>query len=228
MTVFVRGMLAVWITLVVGCAAGVALGRADSNPTALQRLGLTLCGGEACFRGIRVGTDWQTVRRLVPEAVERFGSYELPLRADTLRNVRIGVEVPGVNVQFVKIESADVAQPLRLSSITAGAIVAQYGAPCRLYLTYVGVNPFQMTLIYPTLSVSAYLIPDSPSGSVGFRLRPDSPLGNFSITKLTYYGDCEHVVPAIGGVWHGFTSSEVYRALFQRMSSAEESQDVGK
>jgi hypothetical protein len=181
-----KWLVRLWLTLAATCAVVVVGGRLDPTPSTLEKLGFGLCDGEACFRGIKLGTDWQTVRRVLPQAAETYRVFELLIRPDTMRMVRIGVEVPGVNVKYINIEAVDANQPLRLTTITAGNIVAQYGAPCRLYLTYMGVNPFQMILIYPTLAVSAYVVADDPHLPGSLRLQPDSPLGHFSITKGTY------------------------------------------
>ncbi len=217
-----RRVLVMWLMLVIVCIGGVAVGRLDHTPNTLQELGFGLCDGEACFRGIKLGTDWQTVHRVLPQAAKSYSVLELLIRPDTMRIVRVGVEAPGVNVKYINIEAVDANQPLRLTSITAGNIIAQYGAPCRLYLTYMGADPFQMVFIYPTLVVSAYVVGDHPRDAGSLRLQPNSPLGNFSITKVTYYGDCEHGPLAVGGDWQGFTSPAVYRARFLRASRSKQ------
>src|SRR3954452_17027042 len=48
------------------CAAAIGVGRLDHTPSPLQAVGLGICGGEPCFRGIKPGMGWSVVQKQFP------------------------------------------------------------------------------------------------------------------------------------------------------------------
>src|ERR1041385_3523867 len=68
-----RRLSIVCVSVGVFCSTPIVLGRLNGAPDKLQALGLGMCDGEPCFRGIKVGTDWASVLALFPRGVMQQG-----------------------------------------------------------------------------------------------------------------------------------------------------------
>lgn len=204
----------VWLFLVAVCTVGIAIGRIQDVPNIFQELGFDTCDGEACFRGIKLGTDWHTAQALLPMAMAEGDSLELPVNMDNILGIRLS-QSSDQTVRFIGIDLAD-PRKMKVPATSAGAIVAQYGAPCRVDLYSGNGVPRIMLLIYPTLTVfvdAASVVLPSTSN---FRLRPESPVVGFWITGTQNNGRCANTTSQYVGPWQGFTSTDVYRARYSR------------
>lgn len=210
----VRRVLAMWLMLVIVCIAGIVAGRLDPTHNTLQRFGFSLCDGEVCFRGIKADTELRIARNLLPQAVERDGSLKLPVNSEIMLDIIIyDPKSYGNIVMPTQISAYDPSGTL-IFPVTVGDVIAQYGAPCRIDVSFSSNEEF---FVYPTtLMVVAYSIYGQNAGLWGARLNPDSPVGRLYLVKTGSYGKCDDSVSETGGIWQGFTSIAVYRDRFKR------------
>ena len=207
-----RRILAVWGVLVIACIGGIAVGRLDHTPNKLQDLGFGVCGGEACFDGIRLGTSWDTILPKFPKSYPTTNSLEHHVNIGKIRGIYLSNSDSDF-LKFVTIVRADPYDPGLLAT-TAGAIVAQYGTPCRVYLRSTDGSRNIMLLIYPTLTVHVWVQVGDRNAPTDYRLEPDSPVWNVWVMRARDYGACTDPPQEDRGTWHGFTSRIVYSAHF--------------
>ena len=210
----IRSVSALFAILLVVCIFGALVGRLDHSPSKLQDLGFGQCNGEACFRGIKLGTDWATAQEILPKAVTSGGTLELPINVENILTIRLssGTE-SSRTVQFMGVDLAEPGSS-QLSATNAGAIVSEYGAPCRLQLYYgYGVSRV-MLFIYPTLTVFVDVPNRKPYPGTDFRLQPSSPVVGFWITGTNGGARCQNATTEYVGTWQGFASADVYHARY--------------
>src|SRR5262249_43288004 len=151
-----------------------AVGRLDQTPNALQQLGFAQCGSDVCFRGIRLGADWQAARALLPEAVQAENTLIVPINSETIGSIILVKDAVNEKVATINFRPADSSQPYGLSTISAGNLIVQYGTPCGLVLYYGNSGPVGVAFDYPTLRVETYGWTDGPIYQKTVRLQPDS------------------------------------------------------
>jgi hypothetical protein len=217
----VRRVLRVWLVLVAVCTGGALAGRLDPAPNRLETLGFGLCDGEACYNHIKLGIDWRTVLDLFPDAFPTSASLEHHIDAGKIRSILLS-NVDSDVLQFITIVRADLYNP-RLLSTTAGDIVAQYGAPCRVVLKGTDGTRNMMLLIYPTLTVHVWVVIRDQDNRASYWLLPDSPVWNVWIMRAKEYGTCSDPTQEDRGAWHGFTSRDIYLARYARVLATRRS-----
>lgn len=221
---FIRRVSVLGLVFIIVCSAGALAGRIEEMPNMFERLGFRMCDGEACFRGIKLGTDWQTAQDILPAAVAEGDYLELPVNIDNVMGIRVGREANDKTVQFIGIDLAD---PRRLKARvppveTAGTIVAQYGAPCRMDLYSGNGVPRIMLFIYPTLTVFVDVANGVQPSTADFRLKPESPVVGFWIAGTKNDGRCANTTSQYVGPWQGFASTDVYRARYSRVLNSKQ------
>jgi hypothetical protein len=202
-----RRVLLIILALTLASASVVVIMRLAAAPSTLQQIGFSVCDGEPCFRGIKLGAKLEQVRELFPDAVEETDRVEIPL-GDA--HIIIKVDDSGVyRVQASKSFNADHAPLVR-----AGEFIALYGSPCSVVFVDEDARFPLLGLVYPELLVVLGEL-SSPDNPVDFRLKPDQDTASFQID--TNFGwKCSDTSDPRQGAWHGFTSVEIYRARFAR------------
>src|SRR5688572_23445239 len=128
----VRRVSLISAVLLIIAVGVVVIARVNRSPNRLQALGFDVCEGEPCWRGIRPGMDWETVRNMFPNA--RIGTY-----AEGQPYLMIDTASEDSSHAYVYSDGASVGRivfwrdhfPLL---ITPGEIVARYGSPRCLVL----------------------------------------------------------------------------------------------
>src|SRR5262245_53514163 len=126
-----KWLFGLWLMFAAACAVAIAIGRLDHTPNTLQALGFGLCKREACFKGIKVGTDWQTARVSFTQAIEQPDLLDIPINTENIRSIYASSqEYKGAKVYDIYPVPINVNDP-KMFSTSIGAIVLQYGVPCR-------------------------------------------------------------------------------------------------
>jgi hypothetical protein len=210
----VRRVLLIALTLALIFAAVVVLVRLNPAPSTLQQLGFGVCAGEPCFRGIKLGMDWEKAQKLIPNSVMIGNSLDVPINIGNFKNTEIYRQVHDAYVDRIILPR--ISGNKTASEILAGDVVVSYGVPCRLGLLYDADTPSGIVLQYPQLAIWLDVQPGNSLNPNGVRLRPDSPTFMFSIANDSAWGTCERSVLEVAGTWQGFTSVDVYLARFLR------------
>jgi hypothetical protein len=215
-----RRILAVWLMLLVVCIAGVVAGRLDHRPNTLQALGFGMCDGEACFRGLKADTELRTARTMLPQAFEKEGSLNLPVNSAMMLDIIIYEPKTYANFPLPTQISAYDPSGTLIFPVTIGDVIAQYGAPCRINVSF---SSNEEIFVFPTtLMVLAYSTHGRNDGSGGTRLNPESPVGRLYLVKAGAFGKCTDAVSETEGAWQGFTSVGIYRDRFARAFRAKQ------
>jgi hypothetical protein len=119
-------VLAISLILAVMFAAALLVARLNRTPDSLQALGFDVCDGEPCFRGIKLGTDWQEARNRFPEAQE--GKYFMDAALNNGASVSLSSYNGKVNLIMVSYGRNG------LPALNAGEVILRYGWPCRLLI----------------------------------------------------------------------------------------------
>jgi hypothetical protein len=206
-----RRLLIVWLGLTALCTAVVLLGQLDKKPSVLQLLGVDVCDGQPCYKGVKPGMEWARAQKLVPEAIKEDGYLQLPTNVSGLKHVLINASKDDKFVHSVGIlVRIPDDEPLPFS---AGDVIAQYGSPCHVYLQYADGIPGAMILLYPTLTVYIDVAIRDSEHLDDYRLQLNSSVWDFEIVPQDHdhWGTCNDATDVEFGLWHGFTSVEVYR-----------------
>jgi hypothetical protein len=215
-----KWLVRLWLTLVAACAVAVAVGRLDHMPNTLQVLGFGTCDGEACFRGLKADTELRTARTMLPQAVEKEGSLNLPANSGMMLDIIIYEPKTYANFPLPTQISAYDPSGMLIFPVTIGDVIAQYGAPCRVNVSF---SSNEEIFVFPTtLMVLAYSTYGRKDGSGDARLNPDSPVGRLYLVKAGAFGKCGDAVSATEGAWHGFTSIDIYRDRYARAVRAKQ------
>ena len=201
-----RRVLAVWLTLLIVCVAGVVVGRLDHAANPLEKVGFGVCDGETCIRGTRLGTDWQSVLVSFPKATVKEGSLKLSTPTEDIQSVSLSNEGTS-SLQVIEIWDSP-----SLFTLSAGDIVSLYGRPCQLFLQFEDGHSNTFLLVYPTLTVGAWMLGDDANQSDNLQIQPDSPITSFQVKITDPYATCDDPKSEFRGTWHGFTSADIYRA----------------
>jgi len=199
---FIKRLLVICGTLSISCAAAVVLGRLDHSPSKLQTLGIDVCDGAPCFRGIRLGTTWKIARNLFPEGIMDQG-YLKNINIDGMHYIWFHPSLDNTAVDEISIltEQVDISLPFN-----AKDIIVQFGIPCRVYLAARDGVPDQVIyLFYPRVVVSFDIVMNDTS-----RLQWNSPALNFVISNRPQ-ANCNNGIAEDYGPWRGFRSAEEYR-----------------
>jgi hypothetical protein len=151
---FVLRALELWFALLIITSAVVAVVRADPESPTLKAVGLSLCDGAPCFRGLKVGTSWDEVLKRFP-SLPRYDYDDfriLPVNISSIENALIWPSDDGKTMKHIALLPIGEVPSERRTQITAGEIVARYGAPCHLGIWPPG-QPATAFLIYPELKV---------------------------------------------------------------------------
>ena len=195
------------LTMGILCAAAVVVGRLDHRPTKLQTYGLDLCGGEPCFRGIKVGTDWTTIKKLFPEAVMLEENNLLILDKDRNLFVNFSRSSNGSFAEYIVITAVDLTTNLPFN---AGDLIAQYGDPCHVALTSQGGILWSEIKVYYAKMQVDYDTRTQVTGNYS--------LGNLNVIGIILAdqgGICHKNHNSEVSPWHGFVSAEEYHDRFQ-------------
>jgi hypothetical protein len=218
----IRGTLVI-VTILSLIGAGVRLiAQGNPAPDRLQALGFDICNGAPCWRGIKVGMEWQQAKRLLPEAIEQTERlpYHLTLfvRNPGLQKIKIWTGRDGKTVEAITASPEEYDETLP-PFIMAGDAVMHYGLPCRVESSFhPDGSTGQLHLIYPKVLVTTTYLQQS------IRLRVDSAVdllitGNEEGYRMVV---CEDSIGHQVHPWYGFTSGRVYeirtRRIFDRPS----------
>ncbi len=213
-------VLVLCFALIVICGGGVAVGRLDHTPDALQELGFDVCDGEPCYLGVRLGMDLTPLRAQYPQTVKRKNlSYVSPdntTRAEFWSDD--GITVEAVVIIHIAHES----------SPTLATLIARYGPPSIAQLHFMELSgrydvPFMMRLIYPSFLVDVnFDFLDRVNRQyvhADYRLQSNLPISaihilpnNVNLEYCNYFSS-----PIVCGPWYGFASVETYRARVQQI-----------
>jgi hypothetical protein len=218
----IRRILVILVILAVIATSTILIARANPAPDRLQALGFDVCDGEPCWRGIKLGMEWQQAKRLLPEAIEQTERlpYHLTLfvRNPGLQKIKIWTGRDGKTVEAITASPEEYDETLP-PFIMAGDAVVHYGLPCRVESAFHPDGSMgQLQLIYPKVLVLTIY----PQQSM--RLRVDSAVdllitGNEEGYRMV---GCDDSVGHQIHPWYGFTSGRVYelrtRRIFDRPS----------
>jgi hypothetical protein len=203
-----RRVVALGVLLLAVSASVIVVARQIREPSQLQALGFDVCDGEPCWRGIRPGMDWATVRAMFPDA--RMGTY-----AEGQPYLMIDTASEDSSHAYVYSDGASVGRivfwrdhfPLL---ITPGEIVARYGSPrCLVLGGYNAVPIFDATMLYSTLRVSSH-IPYSYERAQQryfFRIAVDEPVQSLSFQSDASLPCAWHSVFVLP--WRGFQGTMI-------------------
>jgi hypothetical protein len=200
-----RWVLAVWLLLSVIGGSVLLMARDAPAPGRLQALGFSMCNGESCFRGIKVGMDWGETQRLVPEGT--VSRSEIILRFEGIDEhvtVFVSPSRDKKTVSSIRLE-ADLAS----SPPTVADLVQYLGYPCAVQpVPDPGVEINRITLIYTQVRTLIF--------QRNSRLRPDSPINSLTLQKPRASKPCAVFYNDLSP-WYGFTSADVYLVRYQRV-----------
>lgn len=212
----IRRLLVVWLTLAVICAGVLLMGRFNAGPPVLQSLGFDVCEGRPCYRGIRPGMEWAKAQGQLASnrASDMLG------RASSTGMVGpsavIASDVPIDNIQLFS-EGSTMVKAIAVEGLTEqglpisiGAIIAQYGTPCRLDWYGNDYGPNRVFINYPNLLVFATIAIQSVDNPADLRLQPDTPVQELWITDDGDSRSCGTPVSGTSGPWRGFISVDNY------------------
>jgi hypothetical protein len=213
---FIPRVLVLSLALIAICAAGVAIGRLDHSPDALQALGFDVCDGEPCFRGVKPGMDWAQAQQLVSGTFITENTLYVPLNEAS--DIMVGRSQDGKTVERI-ISPSGSGSP----TIDLGTVLLRYGRPCRMILEQTDAAdqidvPYRVYLFYPTLTVLVIFEHAYPVVRSNYRLKSNTPI-QFWVAKPDPDKWCDMPDSSFIGAWYGFTSFENYEDQFQRQSN---------
>jgi hypothetical protein len=193
-------VLVLWLIMLALCGVIVLVVRLNRMPGPLQALGLSLCDGEPCFRGIKPGIALAEVSKRLPAVRDNGPFLELPLDG-----IDFGYAIFMESREGSTVASISISGVMQTIPITPGQMVSFYGPPCRVVLVEESGIQLRLEMRYPGMSVG-YIINDYYQ--LDGRLELDMFAEKFWI--LSAESDpCNEDTPTIG-TWHGFTSGAVY------------------
>jgi hypothetical protein len=198
-------VLGLWFALIIVTSVAVLVVRADPESPTLKAVGLSLCEGAPCFRGLTVGSSWEEALRRFPKSSSDGSSRELPMDIADVR-AKIWPSDDGKTVKHILLMMYNQVQ------ITAGEIVARYGTPCLLFMT-----PTTALLIYPELIVNVDIMIGNPNvGTAKYQLQLTSPGFQLAMSPDSKFSiTCSSPVDEYTGRWQGFISPDLYLSRFR-------------
>jgi len=171
-------------------------------------VGVDVCEGNPCFKGVRIGMDWAQAENAFPYATMQDSYLHIP---SNIEGTRIGI-FPSKNGKSVYAISFEMQTESGAGlPFKADEVIAQYGMPCRVYLEYGDSYPGNMIIIYPTMTVRFNLQVKNPDDSYDYRLQMDTPVLDFTMVENgDSWTTCEGIATQQFGPWHGFTSANRY------------------
>ena len=97
-----KRLLIMCLTMGILCAAAVVVGRLDHSPSKLQAYDIEPCNRDLCIKGIKVGTDWATIKKTFPVADN-----------SSVNEIQIWTKTDNAKLRF-----------------DAGDVITQFGDPC--------------------------------------------------------------------------------------------------
>jgi hypothetical protein len=207
---WVKRLAVVWVALIALCGGAIALGRTDHTPNTLQALGFDVCDGEPCFRGVKIGDDWEKSKARFPEDVVDFQT--LAAKSEDIKGIYITTAEDLITVHTIFIVLRN-TQTL----FTVQAFIMRYGIPCRVWLSNDADVYQHMRFYYRDMEISME-IEASPYDPQEFRLKAKTPVKRIAILTPISFAPCDMPTDRRFGVWHGFTSADVYLRHFLRES----------
>jgi hypothetical protein len=177
-------VLVVCVVLVVSCAGVVLIARANPTPDPLQALGFDVCDGEPCWRGVKPGMPWATVRAMFPKGrvgTSTLGQPHLMIDINSAESSHAYLYSDGATIERIVIWRDQF--PL---AVTPGEIVARYGSPrCVVIGGFNSVPIFDATMLYATLRVSSHLpySYERAQQRYSFRVALDVPVQSLSFQR---------------------------------------------
>jgi hypothetical protein len=221
---FILRALGLWFISLTITSAVVLGVRSDPESPTLKAVGLSLCGDAPCFRGLKVGSSWEEVEKRFPES-KLYSGYrestyrELPMNIDGVDKAFFSRSEDGKTVQHITLNH-DERMLFPQTQITAGGIVARYGAPCLVLIWQVSPDSGPAILIYPELQVYVDTrILNLRTGSSEYHLLPTTPVMETWVSQSGSLGlTCDSPMGEYMGHWHGFISSDLYVSRFRTNS----------
>lgn len=214
-----RRTFVVWLILSAISASVVLIARANRAPDRLQAIGFDVCEGDLCFRGIKRGMAWEQARNRIPEAFPANNALVIPI----LESANVYIISSRNKAQVENIATVGIQQIAR--PLSAGEIVARYGAPC--YLVFHRNASSEIQMHYPNLviSLNAEIAPSYVTIAY-YRVELSTIVYSIQVSRGRYPNPCGNGAydsdNESGGPWYGFTSNDVYRARFRRFPGAAE------
>jgi hypothetical protein len=213
---FLPRVLVLWLALIAICAAGVAVGRLDTRPDALQALGFDLCDGEPCYRGIKLGADWAQIQAQFPQGDMTPDRRVLLLDRDSKTTVNIFSD------DTITVDAIAISHAVDMSSPLLGTAVARYGAPSEVELYFVedlsgNLVPLVLRFIYPNFMFDADFAYANQANMqympLDYRVQATFPIKTIQISaNNVHMEDCNNQLnPIFCGPWFGFASVDIYR-----------------
>jgi hypothetical protein len=204
----IRRVLIVWFTLAAIFTAVLVIGRLHPGPAVLETLGFDVCEGKPCYKGVEPGMDWaQAQRQLSGSVIANPGAY-----ASHVSNPIVAVD----NIQIFS-EGSTMVKAIAVEGVTqqglpisVGAIVAQYGPPCRLDWYGNDYGPNRVFINYPSLLVFATIAIKPIYNPADLRLQPQTPVQELWITDDAANRACNTPVFGASGPWRGSISVDGY------------------
>jgi hypothetical protein len=199
----VRRVILVMLVLAVLCAGAVVVARVARPPDRLQALGFEVCDGEPCWRGVKPGMAWATVRVMFPNGrvgTSVLGQPHLMIDIDSAESSHAYIYSDGATIERIVIWRDHFPLP-----VTPGEIVARYGSPrCVVIGGFNSVPIFDSTMLYATLRVSSHLpySYERAQQRYSFRVALDVPVQSLSFQRgagSICAGQSVFVLP-----WRGF------------------------
>jgi hypothetical protein len=210
-------VLGLWFALIIVTSVAVLVVRADPESPTLKAVGLSLCEGAPCFRGLKVGSSWDEVLRRFPNAISHDGYLETPINIGGVNNVLIWPSDNAKTVRHIGLQPDSKVRNFTQANVTVSEIVARYGAPCLLVLGQVSGQIVQMRLIYPELNVAVDIYIGNPYQEPTKRqIQLTSPVSHLWISR-DGANDllCDSPLNEFRGRWKGFISANLYLARFR-------------
>jgi hypothetical protein len=211
MNSLLRHVLALWLLLTVTFVAALLVARLNRTPDALQALGFDLCNGVPCFKGIKLGMDWEGAQKVASYAVIENSYLEFPINVPNEESITIR---PSNTKQWITVIDFYNIRKANRPLLKISEIIAHYGPPhCLGLLTTEG----KIFLFYSGFGVFVYGSPDP----VHFRLEANHPAYGFFVDSTDPQITCNPVWPGqtVFSPWRGFTSAEVYESRSRRDSA---------
>lgn len=213
----IRRLLIVWLTLAVICVGALLVGRRNAGLPVLRTLGFDVCEGKPCYKGIRPGMEWASAQRQL--ASNRSGNSGTPGTAASVTVNASDVASSNVPIDDVQLysEGSTMVKAIAVEGlteqglpITIGAIIAQYGTPCRLDWYGNDYGPNRVFINYPDLLVFATIAIQPVDNPADLRLQPNTPVQELWITDDGDGRSCSTPVSGTSGPWRGFISVDGY------------------
>jgi hypothetical protein len=160
-----------FILLAVGCALAILLGRSQPPIDLVRVAGLSYCHAQVCFRGVALGTDWESAMEKLTPNVNDFRRYTI------LVNTTDAVyDMTPLESDLSLVGQIEVGPTISFG-VDLGDIVGQYGAPCLVSYLAPPFGGVQISLIYPGFDVVTPRFDVTENNTLGFQsLDPVMPI----------------------------------------------------